>query len=271
MEESYKQLTDSEIKKQFRLITIVYIMAAVITALIIVGFIFWARKRTNDLGMVTHTQGVLISLTEIKDGFDESDIEGREAILQSADNQAVEGNRLTVREGIERFKSLTQDNPRQQLNAQRLSVYIEKRFATVDLLMELSKKKSLQIAVDYMKANHVLDELRNVQYNLRAAQDEELRLLEERRKTADSSIQAFTVTGAFALAFLFLTLPMNYFFVRLIINRFIRAGKKFRDAYINARTGQDGVIEIPEEIADEIMDILSEDNNAHKSIKAGVA
>jgi CHASE3 domain sensor protein len=256
MEQSFLETTETVIHEEQRNTNALFGFTFLVIFAVGVVFVLIAATRAADFELVLHTQKVLSTISDVESSFRDADIEGRDGILTGTPREETKAMRAAAIEHLSRFRELTQDNPRQQANAQKAAAVIERRFATVDFLTEMSASKGLNAATAFMKANYTMNELRAVSSVIRSAQDEEQRLLFERTQQADESRVKFTVWGLLIWLLLIAAVAVARHYTIVYMKRRLRAAQIFRKAYVEAKTGTDGVLEIKKDTAEKILEFF---------------
>ena len=201
-----------------------FFLAAIALVSVLVIFYYNTQKIKSTSDLVEHTQevlrksdAVLMDVLNIETGSRGYILMGNEIYLQPFNNAVI-----TINSNIEKLALLTKDNPNQQSRIDSLKKVIEERLSFTKNSIEARKQKGLTDSEKTMadgKGKNLTDKIRSLITDINS---EELRLLRQRKQTAEKDTQNFALIFLVLFAIILVILITVY----IIITSNLRVRKK---------------------------------------------
>jgi PAS domain S-box-containing protein len=185
-----------------------FALAAIVLVLIGVFSYRSVVRSREDARLVTHTHQVLNSLSDLLSEVTTAESALRGYMISSNEDfqkSYDEAAQQTLRE-LHDIRELTRDNPRQQTNLDSLEPLVKDRLAFMQSRMELRRSQSLATIQALGSGGKGRELQASIRQTVAGMQNEEITLLQEREKQAESSSRttalAIIAGGVLALALL---------------------------------------------------------------------
>jgi methyl-accepting chemotaxis protein len=214
-----------------KVITVFSITAAVALASGL-GSYLQVKGLVNASNWNTHTYQVLETTSAISSGLKDAETGQRGFVITGQDGylEPYLKGRSDVNAALEQFRSLTSDNPQQQLRAQAIRELVEGKFQemqqTIDLRRGADGFNAAQAVVLSNKGKAAMD---NIREKLTEAEANERSLLVEREATLKSASGKAAVTIIAGLAAIGISLLVAFFVVNTAVRTVVGLVERVKD------------------------------------------
>ena len=164
--------------------------AALVVMALISAFSYRSMQRSSeDINWVTHTHLVLEALADVRSSVVDAETNERGFII-TGDESFMLLYQIALDKAKHRLadlRQLTADNYTQQHNLDKLDISIDKRFAVLKDAVRVRRQDGLDAAAQVVVAGAGPSAMAEIRTELGAMENEEQRLLADRKKAADAS------------------------------------------------------------------------------------